>query len=269
MLRSIQEWTTQHARHTEQVDWFMDLPELMAFISVIILRGVTKVPSVRDSWSANLANPTIIATMARNRFQDIMRHLRFDDMFTRSERTETDKFAAISDTRCRFLQYIATKPDKFGIKFWVACDLKSKYICNVFPYLGKDPSRPSGERLSETVVMRLMEPFMDKGRTVTTDNLFTSLSLAQRLLSRKTTILGTVNKSRREIPQSAREMDRTEFTTQVFSATGAMLTVYAPKRRKAVYVLSSMHSIRLRLRISPKGSQTRSHNTTKHSVVWM
>lgn len=97
MLRSIQEWTTQHARHTEQLDWFMDLPELMAFISVIILRGVTKVPSLCDSWSANLANPRIIATMAQKRFQDIMRHLRFHDMFTRSERAETDKFAAISD----------------------------------------------------------------------------------------------------------------------------------------------------------------------------
>ncbi|XP_032402522.1 uncharacterized protein LOC116708688 [Xiphophorus hellerii] len=271
MLRSIQEWTTQHARQ-EQQDWFMDLPELMAFISVVILRGVNKVPSLCDSWSANLGNPRIIATMARSRFQNIMRHLRFDDMLTRSERAETDKFAAISDVwgsfvtnciasynpgrhitidaqlypskaRCCFLQYIATKPDKFGIKFWVACDLKSQYICNAFPYLGKDPNRPSGERLSETVVMRLMEPFMDKGRTVTTDNFFTSLSLAQRLLSRKTTILGTVNERSREIPQSARQMDRTEFTTQVFSTTGATLTVYAPKRKKAVYVLSSMHSV--------------------------
>ncbi|KAM3925432.1 uncharacterized protein RB166_008638 [Leptodactylus fuscus] len=63
MLRSIQEWTTQHTSHTEQVDWFMGLPELMAFISVIILRGVTKVPSLRDSWSENLGNPRIIATM--------------------------------------------------------------------------------------------------------------------------------------------------------------------------------------------------------------
>ncbi|KAL7841157.1 hypothetical protein SRHO_G00248480 [Serrasalmus rhombeus] len=98
----------------------------------------------------------------------------------------------------------------------------------------QDPSRPNGERLSE--------PFMDKGRTVTTDNFFTSLSLAQRLLSQKTTILGTV-KSRREIPQSARQMDRTEFTTQVFSTTGATLTAYAPKRKKVVYILSSMHSV--------------------------
>ncbi|KAL6455258.1 hypothetical protein MHYP_G00363100 [Metynnis hypsauchen] len=211
MLRSVQERTTRHARHTEQVDWFMDLLELMAFISVFILRGVTKVPSVRDSCPG--------------------RHINVDEQLFPSK------------TRCCFLQYTATKQDKFGIKFWVACDLKSKYICNVFPYLGKDPSRPSGERPSETVVMRLMELFMDKGRTVTTDNFFTSLSLAQRLLSRKTTILGTVNKSHREIPQSARQMDRTEFTTREFSTTGATLTLYAPKRRKAVYVLSSMHSM--------------------------
>uniref|UniRef100_A0AAV2L9F1 PiggyBac transposable element-derived protein domain-containing protein n=1 Tax=Knipowitschia caucasica TaxID=637954 RepID=A0AAV2L9F1_KNICA len=229
-------------------------------------------PSLRDCWSADLGHPDIIGIMSRNRFQNIMQHLRFDDKFTREDRAKTDKFAAMSDvwgsfvtncltscnpgrhitideqlfpskTRCCFLQYIATKPDKFGIKFWVACDLKSKYICNVFPYLGKDPSRPSGERLSETVVMRLMEPFLDKGRNVTTDNFFTSLSLAKRLLERKTTILGTVNKIRREIPPSTRRMDRNEFTTQLFSTTGATLTVYTPNRKKAVYILSSMHNL--------------------------
>lgn len=36
MLGMIQHWTVQHARHTEQLDWFMDIPELMAFIAVII-----------------------------------------------------------------------------------------------------------------------------------------------------------------------------------------------------------------------------------------
>ncbi|XP_019201084.1 uncharacterized protein LOC109194765 [Oreochromis niloticus] len=210
--------------------------------------------------------------MPRNRFQDIMQHLRFDDRSTRSDRAKTDKFAAISSvwgsfvtncitcynpglhitvdeqlfpskTRCCFLQCIASKPDKFGIKFWVACDLKSKYICNVLPYLGKDPNRPSGERLSENVVMRLMEPFLDKGRNVTTDNFFTPLSLAQKILRRKTTVLGTVNKIRREIPQSARYTDRNEFTTQVFSTSAATLTAYAAKLKKTVYILSSMHSV--------------------------
>ncbi|CAJ1070137.1 uncharacterized protein LOC109196619 [Xyrichtys novacula] len=217
---------------------------------------MTKVPSMSDCWSANLGNPQIIATMSQNRFKDIMQHIRFDDRVIRSECAKTDKFAAVfavwssfvtncityynpgrhiiideqlfpSKTRCCFLQYIATQPDKFGIKFWVACDLKSKYICNVLPYLGKDPSRISGERLSENIVM---------------DNFFTSLSLAQRLLRRKTNILGSVNKIRWGIPQSSRQRVK-KFTTQVFSTTGATLTVYAPKRKKTVYVLSSMHSM--------------------------
>ncbi|XP_041834104.1 piggyBac transposable element-derived protein 1-like [Melanotaenia boesemani] len=209
-------------------------------------------------------------------------------MFTRSQRAEIDRFAAVSDvwgsfvnncissynpgrhitideqlfpskTRCTFLQYIASKPDKFGIKFWVACDLKSKYICNVLPYLGKDPSRPSEERLSESVVMKLIEPFMDKGRTVTTDNFFTSLSLAQRLRSRRTSILGTVNKIRREIPQSTRQKDQAEFTTT--------LTVHVAKRKKMVYVLSSMHTV-IENEDTPKKkpNTVTKYNTTKCGV---
>ncbi|XP_052396147.1 uncharacterized protein LOC127944300 [Carassius gibelio] len=234
--------------------------------------------------------------MPRNRFQDIMRHLRFDDRSNQSDRAKTEKFAAISSvwgsfvtncitsynpglhitvdvqlfpskTRCHFLQYIATKPDKFGIKFWVAYDLKSKYICNVLPYLGKDASRPSGVRPSENVVMRLMEPFLDKGRNVTMDNFFTSLSLAHKLLSQKTTILGTVNKICREIPQSARHTDRNEFTTQVFSTTAAMLTAYAPKRKKTVYILSSIHSmIQTDNTTKRKPNTVTLYNTTKCGV---
>ncbi|XP_061738251.1 uncharacterized protein LOC133539923 [Nerophis ophidion] len=273
MLRTIQECTVQHGRHTQHGNWFMDLSELMAFIAILILRGVVRLPSLKDAWSAKLGHPLIISIMARNRYQDIMRHLRFDDKDTRSERVGTDRFAAISDvwgsfvancitsytpgryitigeqlfqtkTRCCFLQYIAAKPHKIGIKFWVACDSKSKYVCNIIPYLGKDPSCPRGDRLSENVAMKLMEPFMDKGRTVTTDKVFTSLSLAQRLLSRKTTLLGTVNKTRRELPNSAKEtLGLKEFNTRVFSTSGATLTVYAPKQSKTVCILSSMHRV--------------------------
>ncbi|XP_047661109.1 uncharacterized protein LOC125139768 [Tachysurus fulvidraco] len=149
-----------------------------------------------------------------------MQHLRFDDKDTRAEQVKTDKFAAISDiwtrfnkncaesftpgehmtideqlfptkVRCPFSQYIATKPGKFGIKFWMATDLETKYVCSASPYLGKDPSRQKGERLAESVVMNLMEPFLDDGRNVTTDSFFTSPSLLHRLLQRKTTLLGT------------------------------------------------------------------------------
>uniref|UniRef100_A0AAV2J3M1 Uncharacterized protein n=1 Tax=Knipowitschia caucasica TaxID=637954 RepID=A0AAV2J3M1_KNICA len=38
-------------------------------------------------------------------------------------------------------------------------------------------------------------------------------------------------------------MDRNEVTTQLLSTTGATLTVYTPKWKKAVYILSSMHNL--------------------------
>lgn len=43
--------------------------------------------------------------------------------------------------RCRFTQYMPNKPNKFGVKFWLASDVDSKYIINALPYLGKDEDR--------------------------------------------------------------------------------------------------------------------------------
>ena len=51
------------------------------------------------------------------------------------------------------------KPDKFGIKFWLACDLKSKFIINGFPYLIKDATKVTSVSLAEFVVLKLIEPY--------------------------------------------------------------------------------------------------------------
>jgi hypothetical protein len=139
-----------------------------------------------------------------------MRYLRFDLKRTRSQRLQSDKFALASEvwqrftdncflcyrpgdnltadeqhfpskTRCRFTQYIAKKPDKFGIKFWMLVDNDTKYLYNAFRYLGKDELCSANESLPESVVMRLISPYLNKGRNVTTDKLFTSASLARTL----------------------------------------------------------------------------------------
>ena len=83
---------------------------------------------------------------------------------------------------------------------------------------------------------------MDQGRTVAMDNFLTSLSLANRLLQRKTTLLGTINKNRRELPATAKETSgRQLYSTQVFTSGSALLTVFATKKRKSVCLLSTMH----------------------------
>ena len=93
------------------------------------------------------------------------------------------------------------KPNKFGIKFWLSVDAKSKYLCDGKPYLGKDPTRTRKNDLPADVCLRLMQPFVKKGYNVTMDNFFTSINLADKLKAQKTTLLGTVRKQRKEIPK--------------------------------------------------------------------
>ncbi|XP_033178751.1 piggyBac transposable element-derived protein 4-like [Bombus impatiens] len=152
--------------------------------------------------------------MSRNDFTEIMKFIRFDKKSERSQRLRNNKFAMVSTvwdrfiensqncykpgtyitvdeqlfpskTRCRFTQYMPNKPDKFGIKFWLACDVNSKYTINGFPYLGKDKKRENSISLGEFVALKLMELFTGCGRNLTTDNFFTSASLTTKLLAKK------------------------------------------------------------------------------------
>ena len=111
-----------------------------------------------------------------------MRFLQFDMRSTRVSRLQTNKFALISTiwdrfiencivcyesgenitvdeqlsptkACCRFIQYMPNKPNKFGIKFWLAVDVEFKYtsIPNAISCLGKDKARPPTQRLSESM----------------------------------------------------------------------------------------------------------------------
>ena len=89
---------------------------------------------------------------------------------------------------------MASKPDKFGNKYWLAVDKERKYLINGFPFIEKDEARSVNERASNHIVMQLMRPYLSKGRNIRTDNYFTSVRLSTRLKEKQTIILGTVNK---------------------------------------------------------------------------
>ena len=76
--------------------------------------------------------------------------------------------------------------------------MKSKYILTAILYLGKDEARPATKRFSDSVVIKLVEPYLDKRRNVTTDNFFTSTHLATELRKKKTSLVGTLTKSKRK-----------------------------------------------------------------------
>ena len=145
--------------------------------------------------------------------------------------------------RCRFIQYMPNKPDKFGIKFWMAVDAETKYLYNSFPYLGKDESRDTSVSLPTYVVMNLMQPIFKSGYNVTCDNFFTSLDVALRLAKQKCSIVGTVRQNRRELPQAATKKQQ-QHETSLFTTTqseSVTLTSYQCKKHKSVLIMSTLH----------------------------
>ena len=252
-------------------NWKTSCSEIHQLLAVMLARGVlARGQPVRHVWSNKWGPPIIKKIMARDRYLELIRYIRFDVRTTRTERLQTEKFCLASSiwnrfienckayyipdenitideqlfptkARCPFTQYIASKPDKFGIKFWLAVDTKSTYLLNGFPYLGKDVHRPDGTPLSEHVVMKLLDPYLGKGRNVTTDNFFTSLKLAEKLEAKKTSIVGTMNRIRREIPPAIKTMKAPLHSTMVLRTKNTTLTVYQAKTSKNVILLSNLH----------------------------
>ena len=274
MLRHIQRCTEEEARRVLQTDdCCVSLHELDAFLAIIYARGAHKATKIKihELWNKLWGIPIISETMARNRFIEMMRFLRFDNKQTRSHRLATDKLGLTSTiwntfvenrlkhyrpgtnitvdeqlfptkARCRFTQYMPNKPDKFGIKFWMAADVKTKYILSSFPYMGKDDSRPAGVTLGEHVVLRLLETYRKTGQNVTTDNFLTSVNLAKTLGQQGISIVGTANRIQKEISKEIKKIKEDLYTTKVFKHDGCTLTVYQAKTTKNVLLLSTMHS---------------------------
>ena len=121
-----------------------------------------------------------------------------------------------SKCRCPFTRFMASKHDKYGQKYWLVVDKDSKYVVNRFPYVGRDETRFRDERVSDQVVMRLLKPYLNKGRNATTDNYFTSIKLATELQKYKTSLLGTVNKIRKEVPAVVKHIKEPLYSTTLY-----------------------------------------------------
>ena len=172
-----------------------------------------------------------------------------------------------SEARCPFTQYVASKPDKFGQKYWLALDKESKYLINGFPYVGKDKMRSSIKCVSDRVVMQLLHPYLCKGRNVTTDSYFTSVKLANQLKEKQTSLLGTVNKIRTEVPLPLKKMKEDLHSWKLYKSGDITLTAYQGKVNKHMLMLSTMHkdiTIANNAKKTPK--TVSSYNETKYGI---
>lgn len=247
----------------------IDTVEMKSFIGLLFLSGLNKqgISDYRDFWDPMFGIPLFSATMCKTRFQEIMRCLRFDD---KRNRNIGDKFAPIRTLwekvmsnlqnryipgenltideqlvpyrgRVSFRQYMPSKPDKYGMKVWWICDSKNAYPLLGIPYLGKEGGARA-TNLGKTVVLDLVKKYEQTGRNITMDNFFSSKELCEELLQKGLTMVGTMRKNKRCIPQEfQKDKSRPEFSS-LFGFTKKMTLVsYVPKKLKSVVLLSSMH----------------------------
>ena len=187
--------------------------ELLAFIGVLLLAVTEKNwdVDIRQLFLDHKLNPTYKASFGVNRFENIRSNLRFDDKRTRVERLNQDKLAAFRYIRglfveislgvyttideqlvpfrgcCPFLQYMPSKPAKYGIKIFWLCDASLTYASNARIHVGRQPGSEPEKNLGQNVVIQLTSPLQGFGRNVTLDNYFTAVPLTKAMIQRKLT----------------------------------------------------------------------------------
>jgi len=275
IIEHIIDCTVTEAHASKRNDFNLSVGDFFKFLALVIARGVLGCRTARlDSLGERKYGPPFFhETMARNRFREILKFLRFDKKSDRATRLQTDKFTMFSHvwgmfvrncnsalrpgenltideqlipckTRCRFIQYMPNKPDKFGIKLWALVDVETKYFLNGFFYLGKDEERDPHNSLSYHVVMKLCQPFSHKGYNITCDNFFTSLSLAKELKKKCFSIVGTIRTNRRELPNVSKNDEKFGLhDTKVLRTEGDVtLSIYQAKKDKKISILSTLHN---------------------------
>lgn len=200
--------------------------EMKNFVGLIGYMGLDKKPSLRSYWSTNTfyKNDVAPACMSRNRFELLLRFWHFsnnedcppgdrlykiakfiDKLVNNCQRMMTPpQTVCVDESLVKFRgrlvikQYIPNKAAKYGVKLFKLCASKG-YTWNLKPYGGKE--RDPGGAVPTNVVLQLSEKLLHEGRTIVTDNYYSSIDLANKLLDRKTHLLGTLRANRKGNPK--------------------------------------------------------------------
>ena len=192
------------------------VPELKAFIGVLIIMGIVRLPRLELYWSQKypeINTPGISKVMTQKRFEQLFRffHLadnsnqipfgqpghdklykvrrlldlvspHFEEEYTIHQECTIDEAMIPFKGRIGFKQYMKDKPTKWGIKVFVLADARNGYIRRIQVYTGKGVDcGNSSIGLCTRVVLELMAGLEYSGLILYTDNFYTSPTLYKHL----------------------------------------------------------------------------------------
>lgn len=243
-----------------------NVKELKNFLGLILFMGIVKLPKLRYYWSTDsfFKNEVCSNTMSRNRFEqllnswhfsnnqecpegdrlfkiDVLRKMlveNFQQMCVPGEVVCVDESMIPFRGRLHIRQYIPNKTHKYGIKVFKLC-CGAGYTWNMKIYAGKE--REEGASVPTNVVISLAENLLCQGRTIVTDNYYTSLELAEKLLEKQTHLLGTLRKNRKGLPIDVvqKKLKKNEITSK---ENEKGITILKWKDKRDVLMLSTKHA---------------------------
>ncbi|GFW84943.1 piggyBac transposable element-derived protein 4 [Trichonephila clavipes] len=117
--------------------------------------------------------------------------IRFKEVVTPYRDVTIDESLMLFKERLGWKQYMPLKQSRFGIKSYMLCESKSGYVWSLIIYTGKGTLFDEKYKhmcMSSQVVMTLMEPLLNKGHCLTTDNFYSYPELADILIQSLTDI---------------------------------------------------------------------------------
>ncbi|KAI3357088.1 hypothetical protein L3Q82_015550, partial [Scortum barcoo] len=278
----------------------IDDTDVKAYTGLLILAGVyrSKGESTCSLWDDHSGRAIFRATMSHTKFRLINSTLRFDDTLNRPSHLREDKpapFRSIWEMwthrlpmlfnpgrdvcvdeqlvpfkgRCRFRQYMPSKPAKYGLKIWVTADVATSYAWKCQIYTGKADGNAVEVGQGKRVILEMTEEL--QGVTVTCDHFFTTYSLVQEHLKRKVALVGTIRKNKPELPPKLLQLRGRPVLSSVFAftkTTTAVIGTYSCRRKTCRWPqvlffnmidVSTFNSFVLFTAVDPTWNHTKTH----------
>ena len=250
----------------------VDLPEMRAFLGILLYMGMVKLPTYKSYWSTDalMGMKGFRHIMSRDRWTVIWMFFhvsdnnaalprehpdydraskirpiidklvhKFQEVYLPDQNLSVDESLIAFKGRTTMLQYMPQKPHKWGLKGWALCEAKTGYCINWNIYTGKKQNIEHG--LAYKTVLDISAPVLNKGHHIYMDNFFSSPTLFTELANRGTGACGTLRPNRVGTPPEIKAAKLKKNDPPKFVRNGNIMYI-AWMDKKQVSLITSLHN---------------------------